>query len=115
MQAKESNKRSSERFELTKPLTVKDPLDDSIIGTLVNISADGLMVLGAQKVVDGCVYNVKIDVGTVTSGSQTLHLGLECLWVSEADCESKLWSGYKIIDISSDDKKLLNMIIEQLE
>lgn len=112
MQAMGSEKRRHERIQLSSPLKAIDTLSGDCLGLLVNVSFEGLMLIGEKPVVDGAVYQVEIPLGD--EGAQTLSAGIECLWSSEADSEDKNWSGYRIIDISEDGKLLLEKIVSQL-
>ncbi|WP_096085351.1 PilZ domain-containing protein [Agaribacterium haliotis] len=106
-----SELRKSERHELHKPLLVKNCISAEVLGTLVNLSSEGLMLLGPAEVNEGGVYQVEI---AFSDGVSVLTMGLECLWVNPGAEESQVWSGYKIIDISDDAQALLEQCIAQL-
>lgn len=111
MQAMGSDKRRHERVEIARPLKVIDTMSNQSLGLVVNISLEGLMLIGEKAVVDGAVYQVELPVN---NGDETLKLGIECLWSSEADSENKNWSGYRVIDICDEDKAALNSLIDQI-
>ena len=111
MQAMGNEKRRHERVQITSPLQVIDTISDEVLGLVVNLSLEGLMLLGEKLVVDGAVYQIKMPLAG--EGSPELSAGIECLWSSEADSETKNWSGYRIIDIDDDNRSLLTKVIEQ--
>ena len=112
MQAMGEEKRRHQRFDLTNPLKVIDTISDELLGLVVNISVEGLMVIGDKLVVDGSVYQIEIPVGE--GGEPKFYAGIECLWTSEADSADKNWSGFRIIDISDENAALLDQVISQL-
>lgn len=108
---KGSDKRIHPRYSLNRPLIIFDSQSEERLGALVNVSEDGLMLLGERPCHDGNIYQVHIPLNME---SVVLALGIECLWASDPDTDGKLWSGFRIIDISDSDKGLLVELIEQL-
>lgn len=107
-----SEKRRHERFNVSSPLSVVDTISAQSLGVIVNVSVEGMMLLGAKDIVDGAVYQV--DIPIEPAEGLILSLGIECLWSADADSEGKSWSGFKIIDIGESDKHLLDQLIKQL-
>lgn len=103
------DKRRHERIRVSQPLKAIDTLSNDELGLVVNVSLEGMMLLGHKAVVDGAVYQANIAVD-----EKVLSLGVECLWTSEADSDAKSWSGYRIVDISEDNKSVLEALIEAL-
>jgi len=108
-----SEKRRSERFDVSSPLNVVDTISAQSLGIIVNVSAEGMMVLGAKDIVEGAVYQV--DVPITSADNRILKLAIECLWSAEADSGGKYWSGYQVIDISDDNKVVLDQLISELQ
>ena len=102
--------RQHPRFQLQASLEIFDTLSGDKMGILANISEQGLMVLGDKTLVDGAVYQVAV---TMNDGI-TLELGVECLWSSSGDTDSKSWSGFHIIDISEHAQSVLDTLIADL-
>ncbi len=71
------------------------------------------MILGERDIVESAVYQASVSL-LVNDQESALSLGIECLWVSDADSDDKQWCGFRIIDISPDDRSLLAEVIEQL-
>jgi len=108
-----SEKRRSERFDVSSPLNVVDTISAESLGIIVNVSAEGMMVLGAKDIVEGAVYQV--DVPIASADNRILKLAIECLWSAEADSGGKYWSGYQVIDISEDNRVVLDQLISELK
>jgi len=114
VQATNSDMRKHPRFNLKQPLLVVDDLSGENMGTLVNISQEGMMVFGNKTVVSDGVYHVSMPLKSEAGDDIVLSLGIECLWSNADDNDGKNWSGFKIIDISSEQQASLNQMIEQL-
>lgn len=109
-----ADKRQSERFIAKNPLIVSDFISNTVLGSLANISRDGLMLLGEREIKEGGVYQVTIAVDHCVAEDE-LALGIECLWTSAAGTGGSQWSGFRIIDISDANQKILKDLISQLE
>ena len=115
MPVTDSDQRRHTRHTLSHPLVVIDSATEERIGTLVNLSFEGLMLIGSKEVNDGSVYQCHILLNPDASHTTALNFGIECLWTDEADSEGKYWSGYRIIDLSEENKTVLTNLITQLQ
>ncbi len=115
MQVTNSDMRKHPRFDLKQPLRVFDTLSGEDMGMLVNVSEEGMMLLGDKPVVSDGVYQVSIPLQSIPENDVSLSIGVECLWSNGADMDGKNWSGFRIIDISENEKSLLSHMIEQLQ
>jgi hypothetical protein len=106
--------RKHPRFDLKQPLRVVDTLSGDDMGMLVNVSQEGMMLLGDKPIVSDGVYQVSIPLKSIPKEDISLSIGVECLWTNDADIEGKNWSGFRIIDISAHEQSMLNHMIEQL-
>ena len=115
MQVTNNDMRKHPRFDVQHPLRVLDTLSGEDMGMLVNVSKEGMMLLGDKAVVNDGVYQVTIPLKLIPEEDLSLSIGIECLWSNSADIEGKSWSGFRIIDISASEQSLLNHMIEQLQ
>jgi hypothetical protein len=100
------------RFEPRKPLHVYDTLSQVKMGLLANLSEEGMMIIGDKDVVDGAVYQIAVPLDSYEK--DVLNVGVECLWSADAEVDKQYWSGYRIIDISDDNKLTLGLLIDAL-
>ncbi|WP_370981278.1 PilZ domain-containing protein [Agaribacterium sp. ZY112] len=105
-----SELRRHERHPIERSLVVKNSLTNKSLGMLVNLSRDGLMLLGATQLNEGGVYQVQMEF----PDQALLHLGLECLWLNDSTESDKSWAGFKIIDISPEGRSQLESYISQI-
>lgn len=115
MQVTNSEMRKHPRFDLKQPLRVIDNLSGEDMGMLVNVSQEGMMLLGDKTIVNDGVYQIHIPLKSEAEKDLSLSMGVECLWSNSDDADGKNWSGFRIIDISAHEQSMLNHMIEQLQ
>lgn len=96
-------KRKSTRKIADQVLEVSDQITGTQIGRVVNISAEGLMLLSQEPIVTGSVYQLRMDLPGQNGEDKQVAFGAEAVWTSEATQPDSFWTGFRIIDISSED------------
>lgn len=111
-----SNDRNLERHGAPCDVNVYDNLRDAYLGRLVNIHTEGLMIIGDVRLEEDKLYKLDLHLPEYINERNTIHLGVDCLWVRNADYNGKHWAGFKIIDISpqgaDDIRKLTDVWIQ---
>jgi hypothetical protein len=105
------DKRKTSRKIADEVLEVADQITGTIVGRVVNISAEGLMLLSEEPIVTGSVYQLKMELPSSESDSKSIAFGAEAVWSMEATQPESFWTGFRIIDISSDDVILIDDLI----
>ncbi len=106
------DKRKSSRKIVDEVLEVSDQITGTRLGRVVNISAEGLMLLTQEPIVAGSIYQLKMELpNTGGDDPQTIAFGAEAVWTTEAGQPESFWTGFRIIDISSDDVLLIDDLI----
>lgn len=96
-------KRKSPRKVADEVLQVSDKITGSYIGRVVNISAEGLMLLSHEPIVMGSVYQLEMDIPEGGGDVKRVGFGAEAVWTTEATQPDSYWTGFRIIDISGED------------
>ena len=109
-----AERRRFERKVPTEPIPVRDAMTREYVGTLGNVSADGLMVIGQSKLGDNLLMQLEFTVEGRDGTLEHVMVGAESLWCSPALRPDSFWTGFKIIDISADDAALLEDLLDQL-
>lgn len=113
-----SNQRKLERHDITEPLDVWDARTDEHLGRLVNIHAEGLMILGAIELTEDKLYELRLTLPQNLVSSGELALGVDCLWVRKAEADtdvaSQYWAGCQIIDASAQARDVIAVLISRL-
>lgn len=110
-EAQHKEQRKANRKKITGSMTVRDINRDSVIGQLVDISIDGLMLLGEAPFTINGMYQFDIELPEPINGHSVLHLGAECLWCRNADDPESFWAGFHLIDISPVDQDTLDTLV----
>jgi hypothetical protein len=94
--------RKQPRKIASETLEVFDQLTDSFLGTVVNISSDGLMLLSSESLTTGSIYQLDLRLSRLVRNQSNISLGAEVIWSSEATQGGSYWSGFHIIDASDE-------------
>lgn len=95
---------------LSLSLFVYDNLKDELLGTLVNLSRGGLMVLSGAQCDPGGVLQIDLRSSTAPD-IPTLPMGIKIAWVSAANTAGSYWIGARIIGISDEDAEKLEALL----
>jgi len=97
----------------TDPIKVLDLAEDRIIGTLVNVSTSGLMILTQGEVPINHLFQLEMHLRFSDNSEQTIKFGAESLWSQETHTPEHEWIGFHIIDISEEDQVALEHLMEE--
>ncbi|MBU2885352.1 PilZ domain-containing protein [Gilvimarinus agarilyticus] len=92
--------RKIERQGVSQSIDVYDNIHDVYLGRVVNIHSDGLMMMGDQPFQEDCLYRLDLHLSAPVNGRNSVQLGVDCLWVRNAEDNGKHWAGFSIIDAS---------------
>lgn len=92
--------RELERHAVKGAVDVYDSRRNVYVGRLVNIHAQGLMVVGDIALEEDRIYTFDLRVPESVAGQMTIQIGVDCLWARDADLSGKHWMGFSIIDAS---------------
>ena len=105
-----SEQRRKTRVTIPEHPQILDAHSGKVLGELVNLSADGLMAVSPDGIVSGTVCQMRIPL--VQGGRKVeILLGAESLWCDDANDSGSYWTGFQIIDISSEHQEILNAVV----
>jgi len=100
--------RREDRLPVSHEIRAIDRTTGIELGRVVNISSDGIMLLGVHPVMEHSILELALEFRDSAAG--TIAVGVESLWCHSNDDRSMFWSGHFIIDISAQDlERLLGM------
>lgn len=102
--------RKTKRVKPNIEIKIFDMIIGSELGSILNISSDGLLVASKNNISIGEMFQTEWQFSA--RGLKNISVGLECLW-SENQYTNLCLCGFYIIDISEDDQDILNRIIAQ--
>ena len=95
-------KRKQERCEIKDVLEVFDIHSERQLGRVVDISAEGLMIISKNPVPVNQIFQLLIPLPMELVGCNELRLGAESLWTRETDSGTEHWAGFHIISIADE-------------
>ena len=104
-----ADKRRAQRVTIPEHPQVVDAHSGELLGQLVNLSSDGLMLAGNHCIACNTVRQMRIPLA-VGDTRAVISVGAESLWCEDANGSGLYWTGFHIIDISSDDQKTLDAV-----
>jgi hypothetical protein len=108
--AEKSEQRRQPRVTIPAHPEILDATSGKILGQLVNLSIDGLMAVSPRSINCGTVYQVRIPL-IVGGQPAEIQLGIESLWCEDANESGSHWTGFQVIDISTEHQKILNSVV----
>jgi len=106
------HKRHVERHSVTQDVDVYDALRDVYVGRLVNVHAKGLMLIADQPLKEDTLYTFDIHLPLPIRNLNTIQIGVDCLWVRDADLAGKYWMGFSIIDSTPETLLIIDQLIK---
>ncbi|MCU7943146.1 MAG: PilZ domain-containing protein [Candidatus Thiodiazotropha sp. (ex Cardiolucina cf. quadrata)] len=103
--------RHSPRKVANEVLIIADQITGSHIGRVVNISAEGLMLLSDEAMVTGSVYQLDLLLPIPKHDQEKVSFAAEAVWCTEASQPDSFWSGFHIIDMNPDDVLIIDELI----
>lgn len=103
--------RKSPRKIANEILEVTDQITGMQIGRVVNVSADGLMLLSEDPIVAGSVFQMDMMLPGKTGGDEKASFRAEAVWSTEATQPNSFWTGLHIVDISPENVLLIDKLI----
>jgi hypothetical protein len=92
-------------------LEVSDQHTNSTLGQVVNISAEGLMLMSDEPFTVGSVYELDLRLPRLVKGHSKVSFGAEVIWTTPASQPGSHWSGFRIIDVSEEDILTIDELI----
>lgn len=93
--------RGAPRRRTRLPVPVIDTMTDQILGQLGNLSATGMMLIGARVPNSAAIYQVSLALPG--SDGAMLMVGVQEQWNEPATQPGQHWSGYRIVGMSDRD------------
>jgi hypothetical protein len=99
---------------LSLNLVVFNNLSGEILGTLANLSRNGLMVLSNAHSDPGGTLQIDLR-DSPDADTHLLSMGIQVSWVSPANTPDSFWMGGRIIGITAEDTATLEALLRKAE
>ena len=105
--------RTEPRINIQRCINIHNTLTEHSMGELVNLTAEGMMLISAQPIISNAVYQVELTLPSATAGATSITLGIECLWCQQTKGHQHYWSGHQIIDASPGAEQAIKHLIQR--
>jgi hypothetical protein len=95
--------RRAHRKQVHSPMPVTDVISEQVMGQVGNLSATGIMLIGARAPVSDAVYQISFALPGESGGRPPIELGIQEQWNESAGTPGQYWSGYRIVAVSDTD------------
>jgi len=96
-------------------LIAVDSINNKCIGSVVNLSKHGLMLLSELDVDPQGVLQIHIQNAKSLDADPILDAAIKVSWRSKANTPDNYWLGVQIIGITDHDQEKLNLLVKQAE
>ena len=104
-------KRSIKRRHLIFYLRVFDKKSNELLGYLVDITAEGMMLISEKPIETSKHYELKMDLPSEIGDNKHLIFHADSLW-SRKDVNPDFWdTGFKFLDLSAENQDLISNLI----
>ena len=107
----EERRREPRLDTLSLSLFVYDNLTGELLGTLVNLSRGGMMILSGQPCDPGGALQIDLRRSN-DSGNTELSAAIRINWVSPASTSGSYWVGARIIGLAEEDTERLERLLQ---
>lgn len=102
-----NNKRRVARKRPDVNLRVTDAMSGDAVGHLGNLSMDGMMLIAQSPITDDALYQFVFHLPDAHGRLHPIEVGAHQLWSEPPTFKDQAWVGFRFIDVSPDDEKML--------
>jgi hypothetical protein len=107
-----SEKRKSDRQRTNSYFAICNADDGQPLGSLGNITTDGMMVIGRQPFIAGQAIKLRIEWPDAIDGHRQLTLDSECRWCQHSLEHELYFIGFKFQEVSSEIMEIILALID---
>ena len=106
------DRRKISRQRLVSLTVVIDAHSGDVLGRIGNLSAEGLMLCSDQPLDIDHTYTLQIKLPDEVGGKIDLNLEARSLWSQRAVDPTYYSTGFEILSLDEDDRRVLEILIE---
>ena len=107
---KNDEQRKLTRVSIPDHPQIFDAHQSTVVGQLVNLSAEGLMMMSPSPVKPGTLLQFRIPLHCNENVIEVM-IGVESLWCDDADESGMCWTGFHIIDVSPEHQEIISTLV----
>lgn len=106
------NRRKLERREVEISVVAQNGVNDEPLGKLVNIHAEGLMIMSDSPLDTDSIYQLELILAAPINDQSSIPVVADCLWQSPASTDGSYWVGFKIVEVSNKSLDLISQLAQ---
>ena len=103
--------RKYQRKQINEYLILNDCNSGEIIGRVINITADGIMIVSENSIVENTVLECKMRLPDIIEGNREIDFIIQCCWNRENKRLEMYECGFKFINQSHLMKNILRILL----
>ena len=107
----DAEQRKLTRKRLNASLRVFDRGNGQRAGRLVDITMEGLMIVSTEPIESNRTFHFSMVLPTEIKGNNTVSFSCESMWCKNANYSNHFGTGFRIIEMSTDDIEILELLI----
>lgn len=108
------DRRQHSRHTTELSLEVLDLHSGTRLGRVVDLSADGFMLVSDMPLEADSVWECRLVLGEPLGTIHEIRLGADCLWSRPGANGQHGWSGFHIIDLADDQAEALAVVLQHI-
>ncbi|MEO8159887.1 MAG: PilZ domain-containing protein [Arenimonas sp.] len=98
-----SEYRRAKRRKADHGIEVVDTMTEKMIGHVSDLSESGMLVILSHSLVSDALYQLRFKLNDASGREHAILVGAHELWADEASAPGQVWTGFRFIDIASQD------------
>lgn len=99
------------RRTLTEPLEVVDTMTEHSVGSILNLSVSGMLLIASRHLVEEALYQFRFDLPG--DEGEPVEAGAHVLWRDDASAPGQSWVGLRFLGLAPETTRRLREWIEQ--
>jgi hypothetical protein len=98
-----SEYRRARRRKVEHAIDVLDTMTEQVVGHLSDLSDTGMLLIVHHPLMTDALYQMRFKLPDDKGVEHTIEVGAHELWADQAGAPGQVWTGFRFIDISSED------------
>ena len=98
-----SEYRRARRRKVEHSIDVLDTMTEQVVGHLSDLSETGMLLILNHPLMTDALYQMRFKLPDDKGVEHAIEVGAHELWSDQAAAPGQVWTGFRFIDISSDD------------
>lgn len=104
--------RREKRHVPTQTIMVYNTMTGQELGSLANITSDGLMLVSKADIETNRIYQISLQLPFAIEDSNSIDIVIDCLWSNTSESADLYWAGCAIIDADEAANSAIETLIE---